>query len=652
MGQICWNFPLLGTANVSGSNNAAIAMFKGSGIMDGLVREICQNSLDAHDDVNHPNDPVIVKFKLAHLEKAKYSMFDGLGKVFDGAENYWSKNRNKTNEIMDFISHAKSCFSKNEIPVLIMSDYNTIGLKGVNRNDDEKSYWDLLANSDGLSGKQDENSGGSFGIGKSAPFAYSGLNTVFYNTYAVDGGRAFQGVCHFVTSQREYNGTMRPTMSSGKYLYLDDEFTGRPISVSDGDPLTAVPEFQRDKYGTDVAVIGFKLDEYPDWENATAVAAIKNFILAIMHNKLIVEIESEKIKHVVSSETLDAFLNRIFKDESQLKYTRQIYQTMTTVEPMKFKVADQDDLSLFIKYDEGFYAAVSRFRSTGMLINTNSESLPHYNIVVVVNDVGECNLSKVLRKSEPPQHTEWKAKNITDNRDLQNKAKRYISKIKKTIQEALDSMDSNEISSSMDGGVGGFLPAENGQLTNEEADGLKADVKINQIVSDDGDVVYQRSYETASSAEGKDTGTKGVKTGKRKRRKRIKTPIIAVNPSSDGGVKGVASGEGKVKVVSLKNIQSRTFYLAANKYRLVAKTDQDLNNVYIQYSAGRDDEDFDSLTVKNVKLDGIPLKQVNGEKIGPISLKAGVNTLHIEFNNKEIMALVPTFTMEVKNNEK
>lgn len=104
--------------------------------------------------------------------------------------------------------------------------------------------------------------------------------------------------------------------------------------------------------------------------------------------------------------------------------------------------------------------------------------------------------------------------------------------------------------------------------------------------------------------------------------------------------------------MSLKNIQSRTFYLAANKYRLVAKTDQDLNNVYIQYSAGRDDEDFDSLTVKNVKLDGIPLTQVNGEKIGPISLKAGVNTLHIEFNNKEIMALVPTFTMEVKNNEK
>ena len=49
MGKICWDFPLLGTASVSGSNNAAITMFKGAGIMDGLAREVCQNSLDARD---------------------------------------------------------------------------------------------------------------------------------------------------------------------------------------------------------------------------------------------------------------------------------------------------------------------------------------------------------------------------------------------------------------------------------------------------------------------------------------------------------------------------------------------------------------------------------------------------------------------------
>ena len=652
MGEICWNFPLLGTANESGSNNAAIAMFKGSGVMDGLVREICQNSLDAHDAESHPNEPVIVKFKLFDLERSKFTMFEGLGQAFDGARDYWRANRNQTPEIIEFIENARTCFAQERIPVLLMSDYNTIGLNGVNPTGDEKSYWNLLANSDGLSGKQDESSGGSFGIGKSAPFAYSGLSTVFYNTFAKDGGRAFQGVCHFVTTQKEYNGQNRPTMPSGKYLYLIDDFTGRPIIASDGDPLTAIPEFQRDQNGTDVAILGFKLDEYADWEDATAVAAMKNFILAIMQKKLVVEIESPKKRHIVSADNLELLLKTVFKDEPQLKYTRQIYETMTATEPVVVKVADPGDLSLYIRYDEGYLAAVSRFRSTGMLINTNSESLPHYNIVVVVNDVGDCSLSKVLRKSEPPQHTEWKAKNITDNKPLQNKARNYISKIKKEIQKALDAMESNTILDQMDGGVGGFLPVANGQLTNEEADGLRTDVRINQVVSDDGRVVYRRQYESAATAQGSDTGTKGVKAGKRRRRKRTKERIIAVNPGAGGTTKGVASGAGKVKVVSLRNIQSRTFYIAANKYRLVAKTNEDLSNVYISYSAGRDDEDLDALKIKNVKLEGIPLINVNGDRIGPIALHAGVNTMHIEFDNKEIMAVVPTFTMEVKNDEK
>ena len=61
-----------------------------------------------------------------------------------------------------------------------------------------------------------------------------------------------------------------------------------------------------------------------------------------------------------------------------------------------------------------------------------------FSVVIVVNDVGEMDLSKTLREAEPPQHTEWKAKNITDNRDLHNRAARYIRNIGKEIQKALD----------------------------------------------------------------------------------------------------------------------------------------------------------------------------------------------------------------------
>lgn len=53
-----------------------------------------------------------------------------------------------------------------------------------------------------------------------------------------------------------------------------------------------------------------------------------------------------------------------------------------------------------------------------------------------------------------------------------------------------------------------------------------------------------------------------------------------------------------------------------------------------------------------MKLENIPRIDVNSQKIGPISLRQGDNTLFIEFENSEIMALVPVFTMEVVTNEK
>ena len=74
MGGICWDFPLLGTGNESGNNTAAITMFKGAGIMDGLAREVCQNSLDAKDK-DLGDAPVKVKFEIISIHKSAYQVF-------------------------------------------------------------------------------------------------------------------------------------------------------------------------------------------------------------------------------------------------------------------------------------------------------------------------------------------------------------------------------------------------------------------------------------------------------------------------------------------------------------------------------------------------------------------------------------------------
>ena len=166
MGNVCWNFPLLGTGSLIGSNDAAITMFKGSGIMDGLAREVCQNSLDARDETVPADEPVKVQFKLFELERDHFSMFEEFRQALQGAYDYWNNSPVKTQKIIDFLNTVSKHLRMEKIPVLIMSDYNTIGLNGVKPAIGETSYWELLVNTEGISIKQNQNSAGSFGIGK------------------------------------------------------------------------------------------------------------------------------------------------------------------------------------------------------------------------------------------------------------------------------------------------------------------------------------------------------------------------------------------------------------------------------------------------------------------------------------------------------
>lgn len=461
MGRICWDFPLLGTASLSGSNNAAITMFKGTGIMDGLAREVCQNSLDARDSDLPETEAVRVQFKLTYLERNKFSVFEDYRKALDGAVAYWSNNPLYTDKIRDFLANAKKAIDTEHIPVLTMSDYNTTGLNG----------------------------------------------------------------------------------------------------VEDGCELTRLDEFNRTQTGTDVSVVGFNITEYPEWEKNTAIAVLKNFILALLDGKLEVSVVSETRSYEIKKDTIEKLLFNDFQDSSQLKYTRQIYETVTKSKEIKTQIAEKNDLSIYVRYDDGYLASLSRFRSTGMLINTTLESLPHYSVVVVVNDVGNMQLSKTLREAEPPQHNEWKAKNITGNRELHNLAARYIRNITKEVQKVLDEFEKTEIVDKIDSGVGKYLPdASDAGVSSEGTDGLKTDIKINEISSYDGRTFYNSQYESASSNQGGMVGKSGTKAGKRKRKKRLQSKIPVVTPSGKGNT-GVAPGTGKVKILSLNLPEHRTFYL-------------------------------------------------------------------------------------------
>lgn len=655
MGKICWDFPLLGTGSYNGSNDAGITIFNGSGRMESLAREVCQNSIDARDLTISEDEPVKVRFKLFHLQKDKYTMFEEFEESLKGAYNFWENSSLKTDSIMEFLGRVSDALNKEMIPVLMVSDYNTIGLNGTAFPKDETkiSYWDLLVNTEGISKKENQISAGSFGIGKNAPFAYSGLSTVFYNTLAKDGGRGFQGVTHLVTTQRERQGQMHKTLPTGKYLYLIDDYTGRLIYPEDSCNLALVDEFKRTEVGTDVAIFGFKLEEYNNWQDDITIAILRNFILAIKNGTLEVEVESPTQKYSISKKTLEGLLFEEFKDNEILKWTRQIYETVTKGKMFSVRIAEDNDLSIYVLYGDQYKTALSRFRSTGMLINTKQEGLPRYSVVVIANDVGEMKLSKTLRESEPPQHNEWKAANIVNNKTVKGRAQRYIRKINQAVQKALDEVDDSDVSTEqMDAGIGNYLPGNLELVSESGRDELRKDIKISEIVSNDGRVYSNNQYESAGTSQGDQTGQEGIRTGETKRKRRRRKKKNQVVKPSESDVKGVSKGVGKVKIVAINFSDHRTFYLTQNKYRMHIKSEKKYEKVYIQFYAGRDDNKRDIINIKNIKVVGKPLMAVNGAKAGPVSIESGNNDLYIEFENSEIMAVLPVFTMKVASDEK
>lgn len=266
MQRIGWRFPPLSGGTRQGYTNNDIEVFKGQELIDNLAREICQNSLDARDS----NDiPVKVVFELRHVQKDRYSLFSEYEECLKGCRRYWGDEMDS--KLSGFLDDAEATLSQTEIPILIAGDYNTKGLDG-STSKKLKTPWEALTGSDGMSVKNDEDSAGSYGIGKNAPFACSSLSMVYYNTYAGDTSSAFIGVARVATL---LNTEGEDTQRVGKYQVNNDEQKDwRPIFAQDSSDFR--DEFRRIEKGTDVIIIGFNQEN--DWMENVTKAVMKTFL--------------------------------------------------------------------------------------------------------------------------------------------------------------------------------------------------------------------------------------------------------------------------------------------------------------------------------------------------------------------------------------
>ena len=264
-----WHFPPTNGGRVDGFNDPGIAHFSGSQYSS-LARETIQNSLDARAG---PDQPVDVSFEMIEVSPHDMGRAE-LVAAFEACRKAVKPDDPAQPELI----RAQDVLAREWIPFLRVSDRNTTGLRG--------EHWRTLVKMQGASFKAEiEGAGGSFGIGKYAPFAVSALRTVFYWTSYEEGGsnlERFQGKCVLMSHQH------KDTEVQGTGFYgLRDGCVEMTTSIPECFRMTT--QESRPVLGTSLSIAGFM--QARDWRRRVASSVIENYFYAIDRGQLKVLIE-------------------------------------------------------------------------------------------------------------------------------------------------------------------------------------------------------------------------------------------------------------------------------------------------------------------------------------------------------------------------
>ena len=453
--NIDWNFPESNYAQRIGISEAGIETFRGS-LFGSLAKEICQNSLDARKDYSKP---VIVEFSKFKINTENIPGFYSLNIALNKCLSTESDSKARI-----FFENACSKMANKTTNILRISDFNTTGLKGAKESPTSINPWNSLIKSSGISDKP-VSSGGSYGIGKSAPFACSEIRTIFYTTYDIESVLATQGVSRLISFNA---GEDRLTQGIG---YYGETEKNTPVF----NELHIDPNFKRaGEIGTDLYIISFL--ENSNWIEELSVAVLDNFLIAVYNGHLIVKIG----EIVISRQTLDDIVEK-FKIEDKKKYKSvfDYYKVLKSTSELSdssnnFIVGDNfRDLGGFelrILYED-LNRRVLISRSNGMKIFDLDRfpSALRFSAVFIIKDE---NFNAYFREMETPQHDNWEP-----DRHHDKNAKNILRELKKLIRTKIIELGKSTTEEKIDAeGIGNFLPDNIVFLSND-----KIENKIDKI---------------------------------------------------------------------------------------------------------------------------------------------------------------------------
>ncbi len=641
-----WIFSSLGEVpDIEGHTTGDVETFKNN-IIDNLAREICQNSLDAKNKTLPKDTPVIVKFNLSEIKKKDHDLLLEYEHCLDLCNSFWKDNQEK--RVHDFINKAYSVLQNDHIKVLIASDYNTEGLTGSNielTDNKSKSNWKALVNGKGISSKNDGQAGGSYGIGKNAPFACSDLSLVCYNTYAIDGKFAFEGIAKLATFKDDKDNL---THATGHYR-KEEHSSSRPITPEiECSIRNLCDKRDNNKFGTDIIVIGCNnlIEENEDWELQLEHSVIKNFLLAIINNQLIVYIGNKELSKDSVEKIVEGY--RTINNNTTVAQIIRLYDTYVSSDIRKeFSIAEENDLLVCFKANKTYKKEIFNFRTTGMLIGLTNRSIwQAFSAIVIVK--GKL-LDKKLRQAEPPKHDKWDYKLVEDKSE-RKEVNNYIKDIKEKVKQLIDDQCKTEALMTQDSGLGEYLPDDLDDLTSKKGgtDKLKP---LQQIAGKpkkiDTNHHFKKMSEKISKGKEKEelSDEKYHKSGKGGGGEPGNNPITdklpLVEPSEQENTVGVEKINKNDNIANPELYMRKIFAINYKQglYKLLLKSKRDYEKIYIEVYAYGEDGSEEKLNIKKCFLDGKQLS-CSQSNIGPFKLSAeDKKELYITFDNQEKMVL-------------
>ncbi len=443
-----WCFPETGGKGNSGINSGIPDSFR-TAPLDSLVRECCQNSLDAA----YKGKPVTIEFKTFSIPTSDLPDVSELKQHILACSALADKKNSPTQK--EVYDQAKKLINKNRIFCLRISDFNTTGLRGSREREspESESQWISCVRSIGSSGGKGENSAGSQGLGKATTYYNSAIRTVFFNTLDIDGYAASEGVSALVSHS---DGTGAILDSTGYYSCEHDGQKCRAVfSQTELDP-----DFKRTEPGTDIFIIAFNNSE-KELVTALKIAAVDSFLPAIMSGKFVIR----SGKKLISKDTLPDIMKYLSSEEvpknrkTAARKLTEFYKVMASDAVVYHE--DTDSLGVNGSFEmklltgDDLCNRIAIYREIGMKIKEVVKNVT-YNFAGVLTIKGP-ELNTLLKNMETTAHDEWQV-NVYVDLKKRALASRVTERLKSFIKDIVKNSNESTQLESMDSGLGELLP--------------------------------------------------------------------------------------------------------------------------------------------------------------------------------------------------